>query len=292
MKMLFAVLAASRAFALSADDQAWMMKVDYRHIKQATDRCKEIRRSCLAFGEEPIPAQEWVRILDGLSPEEKELMRRRYSIPSEAMAAANGAVIRRARGRGEELRDAVGSFAPAARQETRRRIASITAGVLPRRPETDAVAAVAAPAPRPAPRPALIKEDGGPMPDLQRPRRAAPPPPPGEARPIPLARLVRLRQPLERAADSGKLDVRTISQTLRWAKENPPLDDKEKSLRERAEKVLRRMGNALGPEEAAELKSLARESGLALTPAQEENIVKAVEEGLSFWDKFKLMRYR
>lgn len=266
------------AAALSKEDRAWMMKVDYRNIKVATDRCKTIRRSCLAFAEEPIPASDWAWILKGLSPEERELMRRRYSIKPAAMAAANGQAVRATRPRGDDYRDAVGSTPAGFRESASGRIARLT-GTLP----------VVQPAAEPgAERPAPVRAASV--------RSLAPPPPPSAVKPVETegirpGRLARINSPFLQAATSGRFTVASVKPALRWSKENPPANEAERNLHERLKSLRPLMGTRPSAEDAEKIKAVAREAGLALTPAQEANLLQAFERGMDFWDRVKLAQY-
>ncbi|MBI5595388.1 MAG: hypothetical protein HY928_04795 [Elusimicrobia bacterium] len=266
---------AGAASAFDIGDIAWMRKVDFAKVKQATDRCKKLRRSCLAFGEEPIPAKDWSWILDGLSPEETEVMRRRYSIPPQVMTEVNAASIRLARGRPEELRDAVGSTPPGFRREAAGRIARIAGGATPQPVRADPPRVVEAAA----------KPSGS-----GRGKAAAPPPAPGTTRRVPPERLARLNRPLARAAQTGRLDADSLAKALAWAKANPPMGDAERRLRERAQGLRRMMGKSLSGSDAAAVRELARDSGLTLSKAEEENLIRAIEGGLSWGEKFRLWR--
>lgn len=278
------------AAALSEQDKAWMMKVDYRHIKTATDRCKTIRRSCLAFAEEPIPASDWAWILKGLSPEERELMRRRYSITPEAMAYANGEAVRAVRPRGEDYRDAVGSTAAGFREAASGRIGRLTGSA----PAVRAPAPAAdAAAPRRLPPPASPAV----LPKSVAVRRPSPPPPPPVAKPaetegIPAGRLARMNSPFLQAATSGRFTAASLEPALRWGKENPPLNEAERALRDRLRVLKPMIGSSLSGAQKETVKAVMKEAGLALTAAQEETLIQAVENGLSLGDMWKLRRYK
>lgn len=285
---LFALWAMSAA-ALTKEDQAWMMKVDYRNIKTATDRCKTIRRSCLAFGEEPIPASDWAWILKGLSPEERELMRRRYSIKPEGMAAANGQAVRAARPRGDEYRDAVGSTPVGFREEASGRIGRLTG-------RAPALPVVEPPSPPEVEPPAPVPT--APVRRVPPVRRASSPPPPAQvARPvetegIPAGRLARMNSPFLQAATSGRFTAASLEPALRWRKENPPLNGAERALRERLGELKPMIGHTLSGAQKETVKAVMKEVGLTLTAAQEANIIRAIENGLNFWDRVRLSDYR
>ncbi len=281
----FAVLMACPSMAAAdASDQSWRLKVDWYKIKQATERCKEVRRSCLAFGEEPITVPEWRRILEGLGPEDVELMRRRYSIAPEVLAALR-------RGKSEVLRDAVGSmprgYRPEASKRVEARVAQLRAGFGLGEASTAVGTRSKAPAARP---PSRARS----LPDLIEPRAPKPPPAPDRPEPVLAAHLAQLRKPLERAVESGSLGLDSIKETLAWAKENPPADAAEKRLRQRAAKLVDLVGMPLGQEGSKEVLSISRGLGMELTPERESRLLQAVASSprISSWQKFSLWMSR
>lgn len=98
--------------------------------------------------------------------------------------------------------------------------------------------------------------------------------------------------PFVAAATSGRFSADTLEPALRWGKENPPLNDAERALRERLRTLKPMIGSSLSESQKETVKAVMREAGLTLTPAQEANLVQAVENGLSWGDMWKLRRYK
>ena len=101
-----------------------------------------------------------------------------------------------------------------------------------------------------------------------------------------------MNSPFLQAATSGRFTAASLEPALRWAKENPPLNDAERTLRERLRDLKPMIGSSLSEPQKETVKTVVKEAGLNLTAAQEANLLQAVEKGLSWGDMWKLRRFR